>query len=244
MIEITEGSRGGRWGTINTKLAACLLVYGYRLCKEQPFNTVASSREPGKTSTTINFVPEHPGVGITSAEPQDWDVAWRNWDAFRGKRDRYENPPDWRGPLMVMRRALDCRSWFNAPVDRYGNASGHALLRLRNDPLPPHAFRTEDTLLVVCLLSLGLHVFRVDGASFIFDLSRVAKIPQEYLEDGAMYAIQWAKRACVQLEALVWRIRQPDNVPSLHMRVGDKTAFIPANCPPSVREPLVRMLST
>lgn len=235
-IEITEGSRGGRWGTINTKLAAALMVYGYQLCPEQPFNTVASSREPGKTSTTINFVPNHPGMGITDATPQDWDVAWRDWTNLRAKTGRYAEPPDWRGPLMVMRRALDARQWFVS--------KGVHELRDARDRLPERVFKTEDTLLVICLLSLGLHVFKTDGPCFFFDAVKVGSLPQEYLNDGAQHAIQWAKRACVQQEALVWAIRHPSNVPSLHLKVGTRMAFIPANCPPSVREPLTRILHT
>lgn len=235
-IEFTEPSRGGRWGTINTKLAAALMVYGYQLCPEQPFNTVASSREPGKKSTTINFVPSHPGMGVTDATPQDWDVAWRDWTNFRHKTGRYVDPPDWRGPLMVMRRALDARQWFAA--------EGLARFRASRDPLPERVFKTEDTMLVICLISLGLHVYRTEGASFIFDAVRVGNLRQEYLNDGAPVAIQWAKRACVQQETLVRAIRQPDNVPSLHLKVGSRIAFIPANCPPSVRDPLTRILHT
>lgn len=244
MIEITEAGRGGRWGTINTKLAAALMVYGFRLCQEQPFNTVASSREPGKTSTTINFVPDHPGVNVTTSTPQDWDVAWRDYENLRLKTGRYIVPPDWRGPFMVMRRALDTRQWFAAPVDRAGKPSGAAMLRLRNEPMPRQPFKTEDALLVVCLLSLGLNVFKVEGARFVFDALKVGSLQQEYLDDGANVAIQWAKRACVQQEALVWAIRHPSNVPSLHLKVGSKVAFIPENCPPSVREPLTRLLNT
>ena len=236
MIEITEQGRGGRWGTINTKLAAALMVYGYRLCEEQPFNTVASSREPGKTSTTINFRPDHPGIGVTDATPQDWDVAWRDWQNLRNKTGRYENPPDWRGPLMVMRRALDARQWFVQ--------QGIRQFRQAKEQMPARVFTTEDTLFVIGLISLGLHVYGTQGAAFVFDSDKLGTYKQDYLDDGANTAMQWAKRACVQQEALVWAIRHPSNVPSLHMKVGEKMAFVPENCPPSVREPLVRMLCT
>ena len=235
-IEITEGSRGGRWGTINTKLAAALMVYGFRLCPEQPFNTVASSREPRKTSTTINFLPAHPGLGITDSTPQDWDVAWLDWKNFRAKTGRYIDPPDWRGPLMVMRRALDARQWMKN--------EGQEILRLANDRLPEGVFKTEDAVLACCLISLGLHVFKTEGPRFLFDAAKVGNMAQEYLEDGSLCAMQFAKRAYVQIEALNWMIRQPGNVASLHLKVGSKTAFIPSNCPPSIRESFVRLLNT
>lgn len=231
-IEMTESAPEGRWGTNNTKLAACLLVYGYQLCSRQPFMRMAGEKSPEKLSTSIWFQPGHPSPLVTESTAQDWEVAWRHWDELKTKTGRYENPPDWAGPLRVMRRALDARQWFATNF------------RGCKEPLPPEVYRTEDRTEVVCLISMGMHIFSSLGCSFVFDARKVAALHRDYTRDGELTAMQFAKQAIIQQEALVAAIKRPENVPTTQFRVGTKLALIPQNSPPSVAVPILRSLNT
>ncbi len=248
-----------RWPTFNTSLASALLVYGYNLCQSDPYLAYANYAKPDTLYYSLWFNPAHPQgikwIDPDTAEsrlltPQDFEVAWIQFNDLVNQAGRYTviaglegsqgiPEPDFRRPLMWMRRGIEQR---------------HRLLRdfvrpQRREETPEHErpknfqpYKVDDLTLAFVCCALGLRFYKFDRGEFTFDRADAVKVHQMYLQDGQNNPAQWAKRAIIQQDILIADLHQETrknsdpNVPKLVAKNGLNLGFLPVNCGQRVAE--------
>lgn len=223
-----------RWGTQNTKVAACLLTYGYTLCREQPIIRLRDPDGKAKDGVSFWFHPDHPTGSFDAPSMRveescgHWESAWIKAEKWAALEQMKPRPHPW----VYMRAGLD--AWQ------------HIAARTTEHPRDADGvFVTEDPVFAACLVSLNFRMFDKRGGAFAFPVA-ARSLLAPYSADATRHVIRWPKFALIHFERLIHAVRNPvthkGDVPNYGFRVGDRIALIPEDAPPAIREPLIRML--